>query len=58
LPTLVMFPFLTLTYYRLARREERVSLEAFGESYARYMKNTPRFLPKLGNVSAQEADTL
>lgn len=58
LPTLAMFPFLALTYYRLARREERASLDAFGESYARYMKNTPRFLPKFGKSRAQEADLL
>jgi protein-S-isoprenylcysteine O-methyltransferase Ste14 len=58
LPTLLMFPFLTLTYFRLARREEQVSLDAFGKSYARYMERTPRFLPKLGRRRAQEADTL
>jgi len=58
LPTLAMFPFLALTYYRLARREEQASLDAFGQSYARYMENTPRFLPKFGKSKAQEADLL
>jgi protein-S-isoprenylcysteine O-methyltransferase Ste14 len=58
LPTLAMFPFLTLSYYRLARREEQASLDAFGEAYARYMENTPRFLPKFGKSRAREADIL
>jgi protein-S-isoprenylcysteine O-methyltransferase Ste14 len=58
LPTLAMFPFLALTYYRLARREEQASLDAFGQSYARYMENTPRFLPKFSKVRAQGADSL
>ena len=58
LPTLLMFPFLTLTYFRLAHREEQASLDAFGNSYARYMKRTPRFLPKIGRRRAPEADTL
>jgi len=33
-------------------------LLAFWESYARYMENTPRFLPKFGKSRAQEADIL
>jgi protein-S-isoprenylcysteine O-methyltransferase Ste14 len=56
LPTLIMFPILVLTYIRLAKREESASLNAFGESYARYMENTPRFLPKLVKSRARKAD--
>jgi len=56
LPTLIMFPFLAWMYYRLARREEQASLEAFGEAYARYMAQTPRFLPSFGLFGIKETD--
>lgn len=46
LPTLVMFPILIWVYHRLARREEKEALEMFGEQYARYAENTPRFIPR------------
>lgn len=44
-PTLMMFPVLAWIYVRLARREEEEALAEFGEQYARYAENTPRFLP-------------
>jgi len=44
-PTLMMFPVLAWIYVRLARREEEEELAEFGEQYARYAENTPRFLP-------------
>ena len=47
LPTLIMFPILIWLYRRLARREEKEALEMFGEQYARYAENTPRFIPQL-----------
>lgn len=47
LPTLVMFPILIWLYHRLALREEKEALEMFGEQYARYAENTPRFIPQL-----------
>lgn len=46
LPTLVMFPILIYVYVRLARHEEKVSLEEFGDRYKQYMKSTPAFIPK------------
>lgn len=46
LPTLMMFPVLVWLYIRLARREEKEALEMFGEQYARYVENTPRFIPQ------------
>jgi protein-S-isoprenylcysteine O-methyltransferase Ste14 len=46
LPTLVMFPILLWIYHRLARREEKEALALFGERYARYAENTPRFIPQ------------
>ena len=44
--TLIMFPILLTMYVRLARREERESLAAFGEAYARYTEITPAFIPR------------
>jgi protein-S-isoprenylcysteine O-methyltransferase Ste14 len=46
--TLAMFPVLVVMYVRLARREERDALTAFGEPYARYARMTPAFIPRLG----------
>ena len=50
LPTLVMFPILVVMYVRLARREEREALAAFGEAYAHYAANTPAFFPRVGRA--------
>ncbi|MFQ5486034.1 MAG: methyltransferase family protein [Desulfobacterales bacterium] len=51
LPTLIMFPFLIWTYIRLAHREEKESLAAFGELYEKYLRQTPRFFPRLATES-------
>ena len=48
--TLLMFPGLVVMYLRLARREEREVLAAFGSAYARYAAHTPRFVPRLSGV--------
>ncbi|MGH3449920.1 MAG: methyltransferase family protein [Haloechinothrix sp.] len=57
--TLVMAPVLLLTYYRLARREERELQRRFGASYAAYRARTPMLLPgrltATGGVPAQPA---
>lgn len=52
LPTLIMFPVLIFAYSRLARREEKEALAEFGELYARYAENTPRFIPQIRWQSA------
>lgn len=44
--TLAMFPVLVTMYVRLARREEREALTAFGDEYARYAAVTPAFIPR------------
>jgi protein-S-isoprenylcysteine O-methyltransferase Ste14 len=54
LPTLVMFPILVVMYVRLARREEREALAAFGEAYARYAANTRAFFPRIGRAVREE----
>lgn len=45
--TLAMWPVLVLMYYRLAKREEREALEAFGEIYEEYKQRTPMFFPSI-----------
>jgi len=52
LPTLIMFPILVFMYLRLARREEREALSAFGEAYARYAERTPAFFPRFSGPDA------
>ena len=46
--TLAMFPVLVFMYVRLALREEREAIAAFGAEYERYAARTPRFVPRLG----------
>lgn len=45
LPTLFLWPVLAVAYYKLARREETVMLEKFGEEYEGYKKRVPMLLP-------------
>jgi protein-S-isoprenylcysteine O-methyltransferase Ste14 len=44
--TLAMYPILVWVYARLSIAEERDSLKRFGEAYARYMTEVPRFIPR------------
>ncbi|MBT8141776.1 MAG: isoprenylcysteine carboxylmethyltransferase family protein [Gammaproteobacteria bacterium] len=53
LPTLVMFPILIYVYVRLARHEEKVSIEEFGDKYKQYIKSTPAFIPKWKNQNVR-----
>ena len=46
LPTLIMFPLLLWTYYRLAKSEERDAQAAYGDAYDNYRISTGMFLPK------------
>ena len=46
LPTLVMFPILTIMYLRLALHEERLAETEFGAAYRRWAAVTPRFFPQ------------
>jgi protein-S-isoprenylcysteine O-methyltransferase Ste14 len=45
--TLLMFPVLVVMYVRLAQREEREALAAYGSAYAQYAAQTAGFLPYL-----------
>ncbi|KZC18939.1 MULTISPECIES: methyltransferase family protein [Rhodanobacter] len=44
--TLAMYPVLIWVYARLSIAEERDSLKRFGEAYASYMTEVPRFIPR------------
>lgn len=45
--TLVIFPILTITYVRLALREEGEVRATFGPTWDAYAERTPRFIPDL-----------
>ncbi len=46
IPTIALFPFIVLAYHHLARKEEKVMIEKFGDEYRTYMKNVPMFFPR------------
>ena len=54
--TVIMFPILVYVYIRLARHEEQMALEEFGEDYQTYMARTPAFFPsrKRKSIAASE----
>ncbi|MFQ5486529.1 MAG: methyltransferase family protein [Desulfobacterales bacterium] len=43
--TLILWPILIAAYVWLAKFEERMALEEFGEAYTEYAANTKRFVP-------------
>lgn len=46
IPTVTLFPILVVVYVRLAKREERMAIEEFGDVYREYMRQTPAWIPK------------
>jgi len=51
--TLAMFPVLTVMYVRLAKREERETITAFGDAYIKYMSEVPGFIPRISRFLGQ-----
>ena len=51
--TLAMFPVLTVMYVRLAKREEREAITAFGDAYVKYMSEVPGFIPRISRFLGQ-----
>tara|TARA_R110002111_G_scaffold113992_1_gene174930 strand:- start:853 stop:1509 length:657 start_codon:yes stop_codon:yes gene_type:complete len=54
-PTLfsvALFPIIVITYYLLARSEERKVEEEFGEAYREYRNRVPMFIPRWGQWRA------
>ncbi len=43
IPTLVLFPVIVVAYYALARKEEKVMIERFGDEYRAYAEKVPMF---------------
>ncbi|HKY84426.1 MAG TPA: isoprenylcysteine carboxylmethyltransferase family protein [Anaerolineales bacterium] len=52
LPTLILFPLLTVRYVRVARQEEREAQVRFGMAYSNYAAHTPAFLPRVSTLLA------
>ena len=49
--TLAMWPVLVVMYYRLAKKEEKEAMEAFGERYEAYKRQTPMFIPSIKKLN-------
>ena len=49
IPTLIMFPILVVVYIKLAKHEEAIALDEFGDAYRDYMAQTPAWLPKFSS---------
>ena len=45
LPTLLMFPVLIWVYVRLAKTEEKIAIDAFGDAYVSYQQRVPAWIP-------------
>ncbi|MCS4538762.1 MAG: isoprenylcysteine carboxylmethyltransferase family protein [Thaumarchaeota archaeon] len=45
IPTPLMWPILVVMYYRLARKEESIMRERFGEEYLEYADRVPLMIP-------------
>ena len=45
IPTLIMFPIMTYAYYRLARNEEKLMAQKFGDEYLQYKRKVPMLIP-------------
>jgi len=46
IPTVIMFPILVWIYVRLAKSEEKIAIEEFGDVYHRYQQHTPAWIPR------------
>ncbi|MFO7320542.1 MAG: isoprenylcysteine carboxylmethyltransferase family protein [Chloroflexota bacterium] len=54
LPMLIMWPLLLTLYYRLARKEEAMMVEEFGQAYRDYQHRTGMFLPRVFGRGTQK----
>ena len=48
--TLILFPFLIVMYYRLAKREEKDIEKEYKHEYLNYKKKVPMFIPSFKNI--------
>jgi protein-S-isoprenylcysteine O-methyltransferase Ste14 len=54
----LLFPFFTVMYHFLIRREEEFLLTTFGQDYKEYMAKTPRLIPKLSLYNCPDQITV
>ena len=54
--TLLLYPVIVVLYYRLARSEEKYSIEIYGDKYKEYMKKVPMLIPRLRKKSDDASD--
>src|SRR5690606_19717152 len=54
LPMLIMWPLLLPLYYRVARKEEDMMVEEFGQAYRDYQHQTGMFLPRVFGRGTQK----
>ena len=54
--TLLLYPVIVVLYYRLARSEEKYSIEIYGEAYKEYMRKVPMLIPRLGKKPEKPSD--
>jgi protein-S-isoprenylcysteine O-methyltransferase Ste14 len=52
--TLILFPFLVVMYYRLAKREEKDIEKKYKQEYLDYKKKVPMFVPHLKTLFKKE----
>lgn len=50
IPTLALAPVIVFAYVRLARREEALLIERFGDAYVAYRQQIPMFFPRWRTV--------
>ena len=53
--TLIMWPFLLVMYYRLAKREEKDVQKKYKIEYLKYKKEVPMFIPSFKIISRKPA---
>lgn len=52
--SLAAFPVIVVTYWLLARKEERQVLEKFGDRYREYQRRVPMFIPRRASTNTLE----
>ena len=54
--TVIMFPILVIVYLRLARHEEHLARQEFGQTYLDYMRLTPAWIPKFFSIHSSNLE--
>ena len=53
LVTIIIFPFLIIMYYKLAKKEEKNADEKYKSVYLRYKQRVPGFIPNIRLVQQE-----